>query len=184
MLAAYNSGDPYLEFAKQAGAAPPEATKETHKEARGLYKQVVLAVQYGMGEQSLAYRIGKPPFEARLLLRDHHEAYPTFWEWSDRAVTFAMITGKIHTVMGWTLNVAPEPNDRSIRNFPMQANGADMLRLACCLATERGIKVCMSVHDAILIEADADKIDEAVAATQAAMAESVANCAQRLRAAV
>ena len=172
MLAAYNSGDPYLGFAKQAGAAPPEATKETHKEARGLYKQVVLAVQYGMGEQSLACRIGKPPFEARLLLRDHHEAYPTFWEWSDRAVAFAVITGKIHTVMGWTLNIAPEPNDRSIRNFPMQANGADMLRLACCLATERGIKVCMSVHDAILIEADADKIDEAVAATQAAMAEA------------
>ena len=31
MMEAYRSGDPYLAFAKQAGAAPPEATKATHK---------------------------------------------------------------------------------------------------------------------------------------------------------
>ena len=35
----------------------------------------------------------------------------------------------------------------------MQANGAEMLRLACCFATERGVRVCAPVHDAILIEA-------------------------------
>ena len=34
----------------------------------------------------------------------------------------------------------------------MQANGAEMLRLACCLAIERGVKVCAPVHDAILID--------------------------------
>jgi hypothetical protein len=28
-------------------------------------------------------------------------------------------------------------NGRSLRNFPMQANGAEMLRLACCLGTEK-----------------------------------------------
>ena len=42
-------------------------------------------------------------------------------------------------------------------NFPMQANGAEMLRLACCLATERGIAVCAPVHDALLIEAPAGR---------------------------
>jgi hypothetical protein len=40
-----------------------------------------------------------------------------------------------------------------VMNFPMQANGAEMLRLACCLAIERGLAVCAPVHDAILIEA-------------------------------
>jgi hypothetical protein len=34
MMEAYNSGDPYLAFAKQAGAAPPNATKATHKAIR------------------------------------------------------------------------------------------------------------------------------------------------------
>jgi DNA polymerase I len=54
----------------------------------------------------------------------------------------------------------------------MQSNGAEMLRLACCLATERGIEVCAPVHDAVLIEAAAAEIDEAITVTRAAMAEA------------
>jgi hypothetical protein len=47
MQAAYRSGDPYLSFAKQAGAVPAAATKATHGPQRELFKQCVLAVQYG-----------------------------------------------------------------------------------------------------------------------------------------
>lgn len=54
----------------------------------------------------------------------------------------------------------------------MQANGAEILRLACCLATERGIRVCAPVHDALLIEAPADRIDEEVRSCQEAMREA------------
>ena len=57
-------------------------------------------------------------------------------------------------------------------NFPMQANGAEMLRLACCLATERGLTVCAPVHDALLVEGPAGGIDDVVARTQAAMREA------------
>ena len=55
MQAAYLSGDPYLAFAKQAGAVPADATKATHGPTRELFKQCVLAVQYGMEADSLAY---------------------------------------------------------------------------------------------------------------------------------
>ena len=54
----------------------------------------------------------------------------------------------------------------------MQANGAEMMRLACCLATERGICVCAPIHDALLVEGPAEAIDGTVAETQAAMAEA------------
>ena len=54
----------------------------------------------------------------------------------------------------------------------MQANGAEMLRLACCLATERGIAVCAPVHDALLIEAPAAGIDDAVTAAKSMMARA------------
>lgn len=54
----------------------------------------------------------------------------------------------------------------------MQANGAEMLRLACCLATERGIEVCAPVHDAILICAPLDRLEADVARTREAMAEA------------
>ena len=54
----------------------------------------------------------------------------------------------------------------------MQANGAEMLRLACCLATEAGITVCAPIHDALLIEASDSDLDNAVEVTQACMAEA------------
>jgi DNA polymerase I len=104
-----------------------------------------------MEAESLAFRIGQPPIVARNLLRAHRETYRRFWAWSDGAVNFAMLTGSLHTVFGWHVHVEEKANPRSLRNFPMQANGAEMLRLACCLATERGIEVCAPVHDAVLI---------------------------------
>ena len=33
-------------------------------------------------------------------------------------------------------------------NFPMQAGGAEMMRIAAIAATEAGIEVCCPVHDA------------------------------------
>ena len=93
MMDAYRSGDPYLAFAKQAGAAPADATKATHKAVRDQFKACVLAVQYGMGADALALRIGQPPIRARELLRLHRETYRVFWRWSDAAVDHAMLTG-------------------------------------------------------------------------------------------
>jgi hypothetical protein len=172
MLDAYRSGDPYLAFARQAGAAPAEATKATHKAVRDQFKACALAVQYGMGADALALRIGQPPIRARELLRLHRETYRVFWRWSDAAVDHAMLTGSLHTVFGWRVRVPAASNDRSLRNFPMQANGAEMLRLACCLATERGIEVCAPVHDAVLIGAPLERLDADVMRMQDAMREA------------
>jgi len=61
-----------------------------------------------------------------------------------------------------------------VRNFPMQANGAEMLRLACCRATELGVRVCAPVHDAVLIEAPVGGLEDAVAMTQQAMGDASA----------
>jgi len=54
----------------------------------------------------------------------------------------------------------------------MQANGAEMLRIACILLTEAGVRVCAPVHDALLIEAPIDELDEAIATTQSLMREA------------
>jgi hypothetical protein len=172
MLAAYASGDPYLAFAKQAGAVPPDATKQSHSAQRDLFKACVLAVQYGMGSDALAARIGQPPVVARGLLRAHQETYRAFWRWSDGAVDHAMSKSSLHTVFGWTVHVGEHSNPRSLRNFPMQGNGAEMLRLACCIATERGIEVCAPVHDAVLICGPLERLSADIAGMQAAMTEA------------
>jgi DNA polymerase I-like protein with 3'-5' exonuclease and polymerase domains len=172
MQQAYASGDPYLAFAKQAGQVPPDATKESHEQVRDLFKSCVLGVQYVMGEESLAYRIGRPPAFARELLRLHRETYQVFWKWSDSAVDFAMLHNYLPTVFGWRVHVEKNTNPRSLRNFPMQANGAEMLRLACCLATESGIAVCAPVHDALLVEGPTNGIGAVVAVTQQLMEQA------------
>jgi DNA polymerase-1 len=124
--------------------------------------------------QCVALRIGQQPAHARELLRLHRQAYSRFWRWSDAAVDHAVLLGSLHTIFGWTVRMGQETNPRSLRNFPVQANGAELLRLACCLCTERGIALCAPIHDAILIEAPLDRLDAMVAAAQAAMADASA----------
>jgi DNA polymerase I len=160
MIDAYLSGDPYLAFAKQAGGVPDDATKKSHKVERELYKRCVLGVQYAMGAKSLSEYIRRLQIIARHLLKMHREVYRRFWEWSDNAVDFAMFYGFEQTVFGWRNHRGLEPNPRSLRNFYMQANGAEMLRLACCLGTENGISICAPVHDAVMIMASIDRLDD------------------------
>jgi hypothetical protein len=54
----------------------------------------------------------------------------------------------------------------------MQANGAEILRLACILATEAGIRVCAPIHDAVLIIAPEREIEEAATAMSGYMREA------------
>jgi hypothetical protein len=172
MIAAYLSGDSYLAFAKQAGAVPPDATKDTHTTQRELFKTCALGVIFGMEEYTLASRIGQPTIVGRDLLRSHHETYRRFWRWSDAAVDHAVLTGTLTTVFGWPIHVGENFNPRSLRNFPMQANGAEMLRLACCFATDQGIEICAPVHDAVLICGPLDHIDADVERMRACMAKA------------
>jgi hypothetical protein len=125
-----------------------------------------------MGAEALAQRIGEPPLRARELLRLHRETYRVFWRWSDAAVDYAMLNGRLHTVFGWRVQVSQDVNARFLRNFPMQANGAEMLRLACCLGTEQGIEVCAPVHDAVLICAPLHRLETEVTRMQEAMRDA------------
>ncbi|HIA04034.1 MAG TPA: DNA polymerase I [Myxococcales bacterium] len=169
MMTAYSSGDPYLEFAKQAGQAPPSATESSHSAVRARFKACVLAVQYGMGAQSLAKRIGCSELEGRALLALHRRTYPQFWSWSQAVVDYAQIYKRVFMVFDWRMRVSAATNDRTLRNFPMQANGAEMLRLACCFCTEAGINVCAPVHDALLVEGPAGEIQELISEGQCHM---------------
>jgi hypothetical protein len=85
-----------------------------------------------------------------------------FWQWSDNAVDHAVLCGRQWTTFGWINRVPPGPNPRSLRNFHMQANGAEMLRLACCLGIENGIEICAPVHDAVLISSPLEHLENDV----------------------
>ena len=54
----------------------------------------------------------------------------------------------------------------------MQANSAEMLRIACILIAKKGIKICAPVHDAILIESKEEDIERDVQIAQGCMKEA------------
>lgn len=173
MMADYQSGDPYLAFAKHVGLVPPTATKKSHPTERETFKVALgLGAMYGAGPPTVATMIGKPPAFAAFLLQRHRETYRRFWAWSDAAVSHAMLHNKLWTVFGWRIVVAGGVNPRSLSNFPVQANGAEMMRLACIFVTEVGIRLCCPVHDALLVEAPADQLEGVVADTRRMMARA------------
>jgi DNA polymerase I len=172
LLDAVKTGDPYLAFAKLAGLAPPDATNKSHKGIRDLCKTRGLGANYGMQAQSLALRTGLSLIEAEDLLRRLEQTFPVFTAWAEQVIHAGQLAGYLQTVFGWTLHTGDIVRTTTLRNYPMQSNGAEMLRLACCLATERGVDVCAPVHDALLIEADDDAITVVVVITRAAMAEA------------
>ena len=172
MLDMYEFGDPYLAFAKRVGAVPGAATKKSHERIRDRYKVMLLATQYGMSSETLAGRLGISTFEAHEMLSQHRELFAQYWRWSDDWVHHALQTGVMRTAFGWECRIGIVEftvNARSIRNWPIQATGADILRVACILAARHGIKLLAPVHDAVLIEAPIERIGADVALMQEIM---------------
>jgi hypothetical protein len=67
MQKTYETGDPYLTFAKMANAVPETATKQSHGAIREQFKTCALGVQYGMQSETLAIRINRAEIYAREL---------------------------------------------------------------------------------------------------------------------
>ncbi len=172
MQRAYNSGDAYFGFAAFARSSRNSSSEDSRADMRERFKACALGVQYGMGARTLASQLGVPEAVALELIRSHKAAFPNFWRWSDDIEAHALLGGRLQTVWGWQVLTNPQTNPRFLRNFPMQANAAEMLRWAACLITEAGIKVCATLHDAFLIEARTSEIEDAVSLVQKLMSEA------------
>jgi hypothetical protein len=169
MMAAYLTGDVYLGFARDAGLAPPDATRKTHGEIRELCKALVFLLNYGGGEDLLGQRLGVGRTRASELKALHQATYATFWRGSDHVTASAYANHRICSVFGWPSHITSDDRPQSVMNFPMQANGAEMMRLAAIAATEEGIQVAAPVHDAFLILAPLDRLEEDIQRMQSIM---------------
>ena len=65
-------------------------------------------------------------------------------------------------------------NPRTVRNFPIQSTGSEVLHVACVLAERRGIKIVAPVHDAIQAEASVEQVENMSAALDRAMRDASA----------
>src|SRR5262249_3510161 len=101
MIKSYVSGDPYLSFAKRSGAVPLTATRQTHQQARAVYKLCSVGILYGMSAKGLAIYSGQTVETAEWILKSHRRVYKKFWEWTDGILERALLRGNIQTCYGW-----------------------------------------------------------------------------------
>jgi DNA polymerase I-like protein with 3'-5' exonuclease and polymerase domains len=163
MTADYDSGDPYIALAVRAGAVSAGATKTSHPHERAAFKVTALAVQYGMQALSLAASLGFGRGRAAELIASHRTSYPQFWTWRQAVIDHLLTGGDYETIFGWRRVAGQDARSTSLANFPVQASGAEILRLAIIALEENGHRVVAPVHDAVLVEMDEDGYVEELA---------------------
>ena len=132
-------------------------------------KRLQLAINYGMGVPSLARGLNRHPLIASWIIELHKRTRYRFWEWREEIVRTAMLERRIESTFGWPLHLSTSPNRRTLYNFPMQADGAEMLRLATCRLCDAGIIPIMLIHDGILLEVTSlEQVEHAIEIMRAA----------------
>ena len=155
LMADYREGDVYYGLAKLCGQTyglDLKQWKKSKPDVRQRMKPLQLGINYGMGVPSLAKGLDRHPLIASTIIELHKRKYARFWEWRENAAMRAMLDRRIESVFGWPLHISNSPNKRTLYNFPMQSNGAEMLRLAAVRLCDAGLIPNMLVHDGILLE--------------------------------
>lgn len=160
-----------MELAIVAGAAPKGATKKTHGAIRSIFKGLMLGTNYGQGADAFAEIAGISKVRARAILQTHKNYFHRYWQWIENFKDYTMETHYAYTPLGWRI-CTDNQSRRSMQNWPMQSTGTDILHVAVLLLRENNIKVCATVHDAVLIESGIDTIDIDTRKTQLIMAEA------------
>jgi DNA polymerase family A len=172
LLHACESGDVYLDMAKQLGLAPQDATADTHPAERSLFKTAVLGINYGLQGKSLATKTGLSLFEACEIITRLRARFRIFEDYSRRIQDHAGLDLEISTPFGWVMQCPPAINPRVVRNFPIQSTASEIYHVATMLAERRGIQLVASIHDALIAEADARDAKDVSAALDQVMRDA------------
>lgn len=178
MRAMYAAEDPHMHFALQAGAVRNAGTAAG---VRRKFKAVNLGVLYGQTPAGTARKLGIPQGEAERLHGLHARLYPTFWDWSSRVVADAYFRGEIRTHNYWRCMVPKDSSDRTWRNWPMQAAGADIMRITMMYFERSGLRTLAPLHDGFLLSCRRDKLEETHALIHQACEQAVAHVLRDFR---
>ncbi|MEM7589267.1 MAG: DNA polymerase A family protein [Myxococcota bacterium] len=139
-------------------------SKQNNAHLRKQAKTITFGLLYGMGSRSLARQLQMPQEKAQQLIQRYFAAHPQLKTYLDNSAQQALQQGYACSVLGrrFVLQSADNERDRShlervARNMPIQATGADMLKLAMLRLHERMLQQCPqaqlvnTVHDELLL---------------------------------
>jgi hypothetical protein len=173
ILEDYCTGDPYLTRAKLAGFAPGHATKHTHRMIRELFKTASLASAYGQTAAGLATKLQVSEAHATRVLDQIKQAYGVRERYFEAQIAAARLSGWIRTPAShFRMRLFPRTSENLLRNWPVQSVATDILMAAGPLIQSRGVKLLMTVHDACVIEAPIEDLDDAIETARQAMIDA------------
>jgi len=174
LMEIYSSGkDSYIEFAAVTGAVPPGTVRDkSNKELEAIRRQhkvAKLAIQYGVGEGTLAKYLGVPAWKAGLIINSHKLAYAVYWGWVEDQSKIARNRGYVETDYGWRQSTR-NMSERSILNFPQQSGCAELLRMACDILLDGGWGFAFAAphHDAVYMHVPIERAEECARAVERA----------------
>jgi len=149
-----------------------DSTIDPHQR-RSTAKMINYALLYGKSAFTLARDIGVTPQAAQEFIDAYFAGFPRVRAFIDRTLEDARISGVVKTLYG-RRRLVPELNsknrqDRSAAervavNMPIQGTAADIMKRAmidvqAALAREPGARMILTVHDELLFEVPADRVE-------------------------
>ena len=151
-------------------------------------KAINFGLIYGMSAFGLARQLSIGRGDAQSYIDLYFERYPGVLDYMDRTKALAAEQGFVETLFGRRLYL-PEINtsnfqrrqgaERTAINAPMQGSAADIIKLAMIdvdrwLTTDKpDARMIMQVHDELVLEVNADQVDEVAAILTAKMSQAV-----------
>jgi len=145
------------------------------REMRDRAKTVNFAVIYGIGPFALGQKLGMSTAEAKEFIEQYFQRFPGVRRYLDEQMEKARQTGYVETLTGRRRYI-PEINarnfnirsfgERAATNAPIQGTAADLIKIAMIRiqndleARNDGTRMLLQVHDELLFETPADKVED------------------------
>jgi DNA polymerase I len=157
------------------------AEDEVTPKMRGQSKTVNFGVIYGMGPVALGKKLGISRNDAKGFIAAYFERYEGVRTFMDATLAEAKRTKGVRTLLG-RRRLLPDLHssnrakrayaERIAQNTPIQGSAADLLKLAMVKLAEpvvEGAQMVLTVHDELVFEVPAERVEEARDLTKAAM---------------
>ena len=150
------------------------ADKADDPKLRSVAKMINYGIVYGLSDFGLAQRLGIERADAKRYIDGYLATYAVLDKYMRQIIEDAYRDGGTRTLLG-RFRPIPElqarnrmlrsSGERMARNTPIQGTAADLLKLAMIQvqrmldAEARDVKMLLTVHDELVLEAPADKAD-------------------------
>ena len=170
LISDFNSGvDIHTKTAADVFNIPISEVTKTQRRAA---KTINFGVMYGMSAKGLSDATEMPVYEAKQFIDDYFEVRKPIRDYLDNVLKQAIEIGYVETYYG---RKRPTPDvkspnfvvrqaaERAAKNMPIQGTEADLMKRAMIKVDALlpdGAALIMQVHDSLIVECDAESVDE------------------------